>query len=458
MYPNLGTIRPGTTIFVPFHTFDSNDPSASVTVTGLAVTDIEVYKDASMTQRASDNGYALVDTDGIDLDGITGIQGFTINTADNSTAGFWAAGSDYVVVVSSITVDAATINFIAARFSIGYPDAVLNTTIATLSSQTSFTLTNGPAEDDALNGCVVCIHDVASAVQLGFAVVSDYTGSTKTVTLTAGTTFTAAATDNISVFPPANSNWFNALKTVSLPLVPTVAGRTLDVSTGGEAGLDWANVGSPTTTVGLSGTTVKTATDVETDTQDIQSALATAQADLDTLTGADGVIIASGTQTFNMTGNITGNLSGSVGSVTGNVGGSVGSVTGGLNTAAGVITTLDGLDTAQDSQHSTTQSAITTVDTVVDAIKAKTDNLPASPADTGDIPSANDNADGLLGRNVAGGSSTGRLVKEALYVLRNKTDIQSGTLTVYGTDDTTPAFTASVSTAAGDPITTIDPA
>lgn len=56
-------------------------------------------------------------------------------------------------------------------------------------------------------------------------------------------------------------------------LKPTVAGRTLDVSVGGEAGIDWANVGSPTTVVGLSGTTVKTATDVETDTADIQSRL-----------------------------------------------------------------------------------------------------------------------------------------------------------------------------------------
>lgn len=56
-------------------------------------------------------------------------------------------------------------------------------------------------------------------------------------------------------------------------LAPTTADRTLDVSAGGEAGIDWANVGSPTTTVGLSGTTVKTATDVETDTADIQSRL-----------------------------------------------------------------------------------------------------------------------------------------------------------------------------------------
>lgn len=60
---------------------------------------------------------------------------------------------------------------------------------------------------------------------------------------------------------------------VSSRLAPTVAGRTLDVSAGGEAGLDWANVGSPATTLNLSGTTIKTATDVEADTQDIQGRL-----------------------------------------------------------------------------------------------------------------------------------------------------------------------------------------
>jgi len=48
------------------------------------------------------------------------------------------------------------------------------------------------------------------------------------------------------------------------PLKPTTAGRTLDVSSGGEAGLDWANIGSPTTTVNLSGTTISTSQTVAT--------------------------------------------------------------------------------------------------------------------------------------------------------------------------------------------------
>ena len=39
-------------------------------------------------------------------------------------------------------------------------------------------------------------------------------------------------------------------------LMPTTAGRLLDVSAGGEAGLDWANIGSPTTVQTLSATTI----------------------------------------------------------------------------------------------------------------------------------------------------------------------------------------------------------
>lgn len=157
----LGDFPTGKTIYVPFHTFNSS--GASVTITGLAVTDIEIYRNGSVTQRASDAGYALLDTDGIDFDGLTGIHGFSIDTSDNTDAGFYAAGYDYWVVVSAITVDSQTVSFVAATFSI----------------------------------------------------------------------------DNRQL------------------LRPTVASRTLDVSAGGEAGVDWANVGSPTTTLNLSGTSTK---------------------------------------------------------------------------------------------------------------------------------------------------------------------------------------------------------
>lgn len=93
------------------------------------------------------------------------------------------------------------------------------------------------------------------------------------------------------------------------------------------------------------------------------------------------------------------------------------------------------------------------------AIKAKTDNLPAAPAAVSDIPTAVQNADALLGRNIAGGSSAGRLVKDALRFLRNKWTIAAGTLTVYQEDDSTSAWTAAVSTdASAVPIVGNDPA
>jgi len=205
MITDLGTVRPGETLYVPFHTFDSNDPAASVTITGLAVGDIEIYKDGGTTQRASTNGYTLLDTDGIDFDGTTGIHGASIDLADNSTANFYEAGSRYFVVIASITVDAATINFVPCMFRIGYQGAILDTTLASLASQVSFTLEDGSTDNDAYNGCVAVIHDLASAVQVAIGYVSDYVGSTRTVTLAADPgIFTMAVGDNFSLFPPAN--------------------------------------------------------------------------------------------------------------------------------------------------------------------------------------------------------------------------------------------------------------
>lgn len=114
---HFGFVPASTVLYIPFHTFNSS--GASVTITGLAVTDIEVYKNGSTTQRASDAGYALLDTDGIDFDGLTGIHGFSIDTSDNTDSGFYAAGSMYWVVVSAVTVDSQTVSFVAATFFLG---------------------------------------------------------------------------------------------------------------------------------------------------------------------------------------------------------------------------------------------------------------------------------------------------------------------------------------------------
>ena len=127
-YP-VFTVPAGTTLYLPFATYGGAN-GQSITLTGLAASDIEVYKNGSTTQRASDAGYTLLDTDGIDFDGITGIHGFSIDLSDNTDAGFYAVGSWYFVVVSAVTVDTQTVNFIAGVFRItpaegvaGYPKA-----------------------------------------------------------------------------------------------------------------------------------------------------------------------------------------------------------------------------------------------------------------------------------------------------------------------------------------------
>lgn len=196
---NLGRVRPGRTIRIPWGSYTGSTGASSAT-TNYAAADILIYKDGGTTERASTAGFTATTT----FDTLTGINVTVIDLADNTTAGFFAAGSEYFVIVGPVTIDTQTVNFPIARFVIGMEGAIAETTIATLASQTSFTLTTGPAEDNALNGCIAYIHDVASAVQCGMATVLAYTGSTLTVTLAAGTTFTVAATDNIMFFPRSN--------------------------------------------------------------------------------------------------------------------------------------------------------------------------------------------------------------------------------------------------------------
>ena len=114
-YPTFYVVE-GDTLPILFASYDGGT-GASLTLTGLATTDIEIYKDGGTTARASDAGYALLGTDGIDEYG-TGIHGFSIDLSDNTAAGFFEVGPWYHVAIASVTVDAQTVNFIAAAFRI----------------------------------------------------------------------------------------------------------------------------------------------------------------------------------------------------------------------------------------------------------------------------------------------------------------------------------------------------
>ncbi len=118
---------------------------------------------------------------------------------------------------------------------------LVDTTIATLASQTSFTLTAGSADNDAYNNCTIVVEDVSTATQKAIGMVLAYVGATKTVTLKEALAFTIATTDKIYILAE------NSLKS-------TVANRQLDVTATGAAGVDWGNVENKTTANDLSGT------------------------------------------------------------------------------------------------------------------------------------------------------------------------------------------------------------
>jgi hypothetical protein len=109
---------------------------------------------------------------------------------------------------------------------------------------------------------------------------------------------------------------------------------------------------------------------------------------------------------MDITGNITGNLSGSVGSVTGAVGsvtGAVGSVTGAVGSVAGNVDGSVGSVTGHTAQTGDTYAlangatGFTAIDTVVDAVKAKTDSLTFTKANEVDA-----NAQSINGAAVVG--------------------------------------------------------
>lgn len=112
------------TVDIPFHTFDSNDPTESITISDLAPGDIEIHKDGSDTQRASDDGVTV----SIDFDGITGNHMLHIDLSDNDDADYYAIGSRYAVRIEGCTVDAGNpVNGWIGVFSIGL---VLRPTVA----------------------------------------------------------------------------------------------------------------------------------------------------------------------------------------------------------------------------------------------------------------------------------------------------------------------------------------
>jgi hypothetical protein len=96
------------------------------------------------------------------------------------------------------------------------PQVLQQTTIATLASQTSFTLTAGSADNDVYNGQTLIVQDASTSTQKAVGTVLDYVGATKTITLSADPAiFTMAVGDSVSIVAGAGSSGGGSAPTAS---------------------------------------------------------------------------------------------------------------------------------------------------------------------------------------------------------------------------------------------------
>lgn len=106
----LGDFPTGATVYCPWNTNGADGASITRSTNGTVL----IYKNASATERTSAVG--ITDTEDFDLK--TGIHLVSIDTSDNTDAGFYAAGNEYTVVISAATIDTKTVNAALCTFSI----------------------------------------------------------------------------------------------------------------------------------------------------------------------------------------------------------------------------------------------------------------------------------------------------------------------------------------------------
>ena len=205
--PYYGDFADNDTVNIPFNTFSSDDPAASVTATDLVLTDIYVHKDGSATAITVDGATIDVDAPGV---------GAHMVTIDTNADAAYVTGSEYAVRVDGVTVDGGTINAWIGAFSIERAggalalikvvDAVvdkLNLGIiyglaqtGTLSTTACTTDLSGYVNDELIGREIVFTGGTADGQA---ATITDYASANGLVTFTGGITTAPANNDTIKI-------------------------------------------------------------------------------------------------------------------------------------------------------------------------------------------------------------------------------------------------------------------
>jgi len=272
---------------------------------------------------------------------------------------------------------------------------------------------------------------------------------------------------------------YNPMSTQSndLSLRPTVAARTLDVTTTGEAGIDWANIGGPTTEVDLSATSIK---GIGNDSVMTIAGVTNVSTEIAALNDIDGTAVALTAVSRNLVAvdsadsvwdeDATGHQTG------GTFGQAIGDPAANTETMYdAVVNDAAGTNVAVDIIAVKAETALI----VADTDELQSDDVPGLIAALNDIDGsevtvhaggiastafaagaidaaalADDAGDEIadrhlnrdMGTGTDSGSSAVRTPRDALRSLRNRVDLSGNTLTVFDEDDTTVAWTASLTT------------
>lgn len=326
---------------------------------------IRVYKNLTTTERSSSNG--ITDTE--DFDSLTGVHACAIDLSDNTDSGFYAAGNDYFVVLAGATIDGKTINHCLAKFSIENRNPQVDVTKWKGSAPANL------VDTDKLS---VSVQHKSSSVGLSTQEKAD-----------------------------ANTEADTALADYDAPTNAEMVARTL-------AAADYATASALATADSVADSILALLQDgtvglaaLEALVDELESRLtAPRAAALDNL---DATVSSRATAADLAT----------VDGVADSILAIVGSGTHGNAALKALIDIIDGIVdaiVADTGELQTDWANGGRLDLLIDAIKAKSDLLPASPAATGDIPTAAQNAAGLL--DLADGVESGETVRQTLRLQR----------------------------------------
>jgi len=173
------------------------------------------------------------------------------------------------------------VKFNTRQFTTGAPFALAGGAIVAYADDNVVEIAAGITLSAAFDG-VVGLHNIRVVATGGNGYAA---GSNYSLVLSAGTV------DGVSVVGVVVAEF--SIEAQS-PLRPTVAGRTLDVTATGAAGVDWANIENPATANNLSATNI-----------DVDQVVASVSGAVGSVTGTVGSV----------TGNIGGNVTGSIGTL-----------------------------------------------------------------------------------------------------------------------------------------------